>query len=197
MMKRALIRALLAAIAVASPSIGFTSGKPAKASAPLSAEELAIYQAILSKHSAKDASPLNVADTTVPFTADMATNGCLQGIKLGNLPVASHSFHQLTEDLVWGINARLVNSKKHLKIARANDPSKTIRRGKSVEDAVRNAFVTGLFSMSEIAFDKEHRYAVVSYSFWCGSLCGNGATIVFENVNGVWGDASNCGNWIS
>lgn len=196
-MKRALVRGLLAAMAIAYPCIGFTSGKPAKASAPLSAEEIAIYHAILSKHTAKDASPLNVGDTTVPLNADTATNGCLQGIKLENLPAASHSFHSLTEDVVSGINARLVNSKKHLRIARANDPEKTISQGKPVEDAVRHAFITGLFSMSEIAFDKEHRYAAVSYSFWCGSLCGNGATVVFEKVNGVWRDASNCGNWIS
>jgi hypothetical protein len=32
------------------------------------------------------------------------------------------------------------------------------------------------------AFDKEHRFGVVS--LWCGSLCRNGSTVVFEKVNG-------------
>lgn len=152
MMKRTLVRGLLAAIAVAFPSTpfavkvtGFTNSKPAKALAPLSADEVAIYQAIISHHSAKDSSPLNVAKTTVPFNADSPTNGCLQGIQLENLPAASHSFHELTEEVVSGTNARLVDPKKHSKIAHANDPDKTIRQGKPVEDAVRDAFVTGLF----------------------------------------------------
>jgi hypothetical protein len=35
-------------------------------------------------------------------------------------------------------------------------------------------------SLKEIAFDKDRHYAVVSYSFWCGSLCGHGKTMVFE-----------------
>jgi hypothetical protein len=199
MVKCALVRGFLVAMAVvAYPSIGFTSSKPAKASAPLSADEVAIYQAIIRQHSAKDSSPLNVANTTVPLNGDSSSNSCLQGIKLENIPAVSHSFHELTEEIVSGANARLVDPKKHSKVARANDPDKTIRQGKPVEDAVRDAFVTGLFSMSEIAFDKEHRYAVVSFSFWCGSLCGHGATVVFEKVNGVWQDAHrNCGQWIS
>jgi len=73
-----------------------------------------------------------------------------------------------------------------------------MREGKSVEDAVRNAFATGLFSMSEIAFDKDHHHAVVSYSFWCGFLCGHGKTVVFEKVNGMWRNTNrNCGGWVS
>jgi len=92
----------------------------------------------------------------------------------------------------------LVDPKQHAKVVHSNDPSNTIPRGKSVGDAVRDAFATGLFSMSEIAFDKEHRFAAVSYRFWCGSLCGNGSTIVFETVDGEWKDAiPNCGVWIS
>jgi hypothetical protein len=52
--------------------------------------------------------------------------------------------------------------------------------------------------MSEIAFDKDHRFGVVSYSFWCGSLCGNGSTLVFEKVDGVWKNANRpCGGWVS
>ena len=172
MMKRALVRGLLVAIAVAYSSIGFTSSKPAKASAPLSADEVVIYQAILRQYSEKASSPLNVANTTVPLNPDTQTNPCLQGIKLENLPAASYSFHELTGEIVAGTNARLVDPKKHSKIV-------------------------GLFSMSEIAFDKEHRNAVVGYSLWCGSQCGEGATVVFEQINGVWRDAHrNCGQWI-
>jgi len=91
----------------------------------------------------------------------------------------------------------LVDPKKQTKIVHSNDPSDTIRNGKSVKDAVTDAFGTALFSMSEIAFDKDHHFAVVSYHFWCGSLCGNGSTIVFEKLNGAWKKNCDCGGWIS
>jgi hypothetical protein len=202
-MKSAFAPSFLLLIMLAHPSTIFSSNKPAKAIAPLSTDEVVIYKAILQKNTANDSGILNVSATTVPLNADSPTSGlsrdgCLQGIQLENPYAASHSFHELPPEVVTGSKARLVDPKKHAKIARANDPDKTIREGESVEDAVRNAFASGLFSMSEIAFDKEHHYAVVSYSFWCGRLCGHGATVVFEKLNGVWRNANrNCGEWVS
>ncbi len=46
----------------------------------------------------------------------------------------------------------------------------------------RNATLT----LSEIAFDPAHRYAALRYTFWCGRLCGEGMTLVFEKANGTW-----------
>jgi hypothetical protein len=44
----------------------------------------------------------------------------------------------------------------------------------------------------------EGHYAVVSYRFWCGSLCGNGSTLVFEKFDGEWRRTDRrCGEWIS
>ena len=97
-----------------------------------------------------------------------------------------------------GKNIRLVDADKQAVIVRSNDPNNPIREGKSVETAVNVAFSTGLFSMSEIAFDKEQRRALVSYSFGCGSLCGSGGVWLFEKVDGVWKKSERvCGGWIS
>jgi hypothetical protein len=41
---------------------------------------------------------------------------------------------------------------------------------KQVDDSVKRAFETGLFTLTEIIFDKQHRRAVVAYSFVCGGL---------------------------
>jgi hypothetical protein len=91
-----------------------------------------------------------------------------------------------------------VDADKQAVIVQSNDPSNSIREGKSVETAVNGAFSTGLFSMSKIAFDKEQRRALVSYSFVCGSLCGNGGVWLFEKVDGVWKKSERvCGAWIS
>jgi hypothetical protein len=202
-MKAAFVPALLLAVALAYPPTSFAGDKPVKAATSLSADEVAIYKAILQQYGANDSGTLNVSATTVPLNPDSPTSGlsrdgCLQDIHLENLYAASHSFHELPPEVLTGSKTKLVDPKKHAKTARANDPDKTMREGKSVEDAVRGAFATGLFSMTEIAFDKDRHFAVVSYSFWCGSLCGHGKTVVFEKVNGVWQNTNRiCGGWVS
>jgi hypothetical protein len=176
---------------------------PAKSTAPLSADEVAIYRAVLRHYVPQGAASLNVSEATYPLDPINSMNHlskeeCLKGIELANLDETAHSFHDLTPEILSGKNMRLVDSSKQRKIVMANDPDKTMREGKSVGNAVSDAFSTALFSMSEIAFDKQHRYAVVSYRFWCGSLCGNGSTLVFENFGGEWRKTDRiCGGWVS
>src|ERR1700722_6671234 len=180
-----------------------TNAKPVKVTTTLSADEVAIYKAVLQHYSSCGTANLQVAVATYPLNPDSPTSGlaapdCLKGIQLENLSAVSHSFHELPPDVLTGKSMTLVDPKKQAKIVYSNDPSKTIREGMPVENAVKDAFATALFSMSEIAFDKEHHFAVVSYHFWCGSLCGNGSTIVFERANGAWTNAHrNCGGWVS
>jgi len=177
--------------------------KPLKAATPLSVDEVAIYKSVLQQFGSRKSEGLHVSSTTYPLNPDSPMSGlkahdCLQGIDLENIASVSHSFHDLPPDVLAGNGMTLVDPKKQAKIVHSNDPSDTIPKGKSVQDSVDDAFSTALFSMSEIAFDKEHQFAVVSYHFWCGSLCGNGSTIVFEKINGVWQNANrNCGGWIS
>lgn len=179
------------------------SQKPVKSTTPLSADEVAIYKAVLRTYSGDKDINLNVAATTYPLDPNASTSGfdqpeCLKGIELENLSSASNSYHELPADVLPSKAMRLVDPKRQARIVHSNDPSNTIRKGEPVKDAVEAAFTTGLFSMSEIAFDKGHHFAAVTYSFWCGSLCGHGRTLVFENVNGQWRNANRrCGNWIS
>jgi len=179
------------------------SQKPVKNTAPLSNDEIAIYRAVLQHYVSGDSGSLHVSATTYPLDPTSPMNHlsggeCLNGIRLESLAEVSHSFHDLTPNILPGKAMKLVDPNRQGKIVRGNDPSKTIRGGKSVDSAVKEAFSTALFSMSEIAFDKEHRHAVVSYSFWCGSLCGNGSTLVLEKVGDQWKTTKrNCGGWIS
>jgi hypothetical protein len=122
----------------------------------------------------------------------------LRGIDPQNFARAAHSFRILTSDVLDAKNIRLVDADKQTKAVETNDPRSSIRQGKSVETAVTRAFSTGLFSVSEIAFDKEHLRALVSYSFVCGSLCGSGGVWVFEKVGGAWKKSGRvCGGWVS
>ena len=122
----------------------------------------------------------------------------MKGIQVESLLSAFRSFHNLTPDILPGKNMRLVDANQQAILVANNDPERKMGKGESVKDAVKSAFATGLFSVSEIAFDKEHRHALVSYRFWCGSLCGSGATLVFEKVDGEWRSTDRmCGGWIS
>lgn len=202
-MRNASFTALILGIALCSPSTSFNNREPLKATAPLSADEVAIYRAVLQQSSSDQAGILHVSITTYPLDPDSPNSGlttpaCLKGIQLENLTEASHSFHDLLPDVLVGKGMTLVDPKRQAKIVHSNDPSNTIRNGKAIDNAVADAFATALFSMSEIAFDKEHHFGVVSYHFWCGSLCGNGSTIVFEKINDVWKDANrDCARWVS
>lgn len=202
-MKNLWFGALVLVLAASPANAGSDRDKPVKSTAPLSADEIAIYRAVLRQYESGDSGSLNVSARTYPLDAASPMTGpadseCLKGIQLENLAGLAHSFHDLTPEVLPAKNIKLVDPKQQSKIVRDNDPDKTIRDGKSVHNAVGGAFATALFSMSEIAFDKERSHAVVSYHFWCGCLCGNGATLVFQKVDGQLKKTShNCEGWIS
>jgi hypothetical protein len=195
---------LIIFLAFVLPPLATTSdnSKPVKSTAPLSADEVAVYKAILQTYSKDKGTGLNISANTYPLDPTASTAGfgqpeCLNGIQLDNLSTLSHSYHELSPEILPSKAMKLVDPKTHARVVRSNDPSNTIKKGKPVKDAVEAAFATGLFSMSEIAFDKEHHFAAVRYSFWCGSLCGHGSTMIFEKVNGEWRKVRDCGGWIS
>jgi hypothetical protein len=190
-------------LALSSPPSGSSRRKPIKNRNPLSTDEIAIRRAVIQQWVSNERTALNVSARTFPFDVTSPSSGlsgctCLKGLQVESLLGVSRSFHDLTPGVLPYKSMRLVDANKQAMIVGVNDPSRTIGRGKSVEDAVGDAFASGLFSMSEIAFDKAHRSALVSYSFSCGSLCGNGATFVFEKVGGEWKKTGHvCGGWVS
>jgi hypothetical protein len=190
-------------LALPSTSFVFGENKPTKNATPLSADEIAIYKALLRQYASDESGSLNVSAKTYALDPESQRNGlknseCLKGIQLDNLSGVSHTYHELTPDVLPGKNMKLVDAQKQAKIVHGNDPDKTMREGKAVDSAVKEAFATALFSMSEIAFDRDQRHAVVSYRFWCGALCGNGATLVFEKAGNEWKKTErNCGGWTS
>jgi hypothetical protein len=173
------------ALALSSSSSGSGGEKIAKNVTPLAADEIAIYRAVIKQWLSDGRESLNVSATTYPLDARSHRSGmgcdCLRGIYL-ETSRAFDSFHELPTDVLPGKKMTLVDPEKRAAIVRADDGD----------------YASGLFSLSEIAFDRDHRYAVVSYSFWCGDLCGQGATLVFEKIGGSWRTTNRfCGGWIS
>ena len=66
-----------------------------------------------------------------------------------------------------------------------------------IDDAVKHAFKNGLFTLSEIVFNKKHNRALVSYSFVCGELCGHGNVLVLKKVGEKWKVHKTCQGWVS
>ena len=174
--------------------------KPTVSLKPLSTEQLSIYHALLAGFMDQDTPQVNLADRTVPFgaTGPASDESCGKDLDLEPMsPTLVHQFRladlaQLSSDKI-----NLVNRSRGEKNVKDNDPWAGIQQGHSVEDSVRNGFAHGLFTFSEIQFDKSHTHAIVSYSFVCGRLCGNGAEVVLEKTETGWRLEKRCGVWIS
>jgi hypothetical protein len=157
--------------------------RPPKDRGVLSSDEIAIYRAVLRQWVAGGGSPLNVSLQTYPLDV---------------LSDAGHiDCHSLTREVLPRRNMKLVNENQQAASIPENNPGNTIGTN-SIDKAVSEAFDNGIFSVSEIVFDKEHRRALVSYGFHCGLLCGSGRTLVFERIGDEWRRTSpECGGWIS
>jgi hypothetical protein len=120
-------------------------------------------------------------------------------IELENEKEAGITNHLFDPKTALPKNVILADPHKQSAPIRENGPQTIIREGrKSVEEAVEAVFISGVLSLSEIAFDKTHKYAIMSFSFACGRLCGHGETIVFEEAGGEWQETKRAyGFWIS
>lgn len=174
--------------------------KPVVIDKPLTAEQLGVYQVILKTYLSGEGGALNLSARTAPFETEgpFGGNDCSKGMTMES-PQSRvvHAFR--SDDLArLGFPAlHLVDPDQQGKKVNENDPGKAIRRGVPVDDAVKNGFANGLFSLSEVWFDKSHQHAIVSYRFWCGSLCGNGASVVLVKKNDSWSIQTQCGGWVS
>lgn len=174
--------------------------KPVVSGQPLTAEQVAVYKVVLHGWMDKEVSTVNLSVQTVPFPTSGAFDAGDCGKDLELEPVAPEVVHRFrARDLpqLGPDKIVLVDPEQQRREVHENDPGKTVGEGKSIEDAVRNGFAHGLVTLSEIRFDKGHNHAIVSYGFFCGSLCGNGGTVVLEKIDGVWQRKSRCGEWIS
>jgi hypothetical protein len=194
-MKKCLILAIISFLAL--PVRSSPSKKPVVSESPLDAERLQIYGKYLNAFLGTGGIPVNMANRTVPlnFSGPTDEGDCLKGIELQGLAEAGETVHLLGFDISKGRAIRMIDPRHDHVI---KDPGVAIKKGESVEDAVKQGFASGVLSLSEIAFDKSHRFAVFKYSFICGRLCGQGGTLVFEKKGDEWEDANRrCSSWIS
>ncbi|HKV92923.1 MAG TPA: hypothetical protein VJW20_10275 [Candidatus Angelobacter sp.] len=198
---------LILALLIASLPQSTEDAPPTLSKDPLTADQIAIYRTFLENYAAGPA-PLHVAnrtdvlpiDESADSSEDVSDDPCLKDLKrlkLVNEKEAGTTMHMLDPSLAIKDRIILVDPNAQRIQVKANDPSKTMREGKTSEEAVNHAFATGLLTMSEIVFDQRHRVALMSFSFWCGRTCGHGAVFLFKKTGKKWKIAKPCAFGIS
>lgn len=186
------VLALVALVILRGFSFAQTPPQSAFSKAPLTRDQIAIYRSFLSSYRTGLDVPINLSDVTEEFKPDeMDVKGCLKEFA----PVtAASQLHLFTNEFSELDHIRVIDASRH----QTSDPGDGIRKGSSVDDAVRAGFAAGVLRVSEIILDSTHQLAAMSYSFYCGSLCGNGGTIIFELRDGNWKQSKRtCARWVS
>jgi hypothetical protein len=178
--------------------------KPKVSDDPLTTEQFAVYRAVLSDFLKGSDGALNLANITEPL--DQSDKACFRGMDAVVIRESASVVHRLEPSLVTDTKIVLVDPDLQKNAIQENDPQQLIKKAvdepgkvadEQMDESVKNAFKTALFTLSEIVFDKQHRRAVVAYSFACGMLCGNGNTLVLKKVGHDWKVAKRCGGWVS
>ena len=135
----------------------------------------------------------NIAD--IPDSREIETyRDCIKNSKLEELTETRTAFSFSGTSIEHRRNIHLINRD----LWEPSDPWDAIGDGKPVEQALRKGFADGLLTLSQIMFDEQHKIAVFSYSFSCGSLCGNGSAVMFLKTKAGWRQSKrSCGFWIS
>jgi hypothetical protein len=190
----ALLIALLANATCALVVEAQSTEAPTKvAEQPLTAEPLAVYRKMLVSCFQGKRAKVNLE-----AGVDSADKTCLKGLSWE--AVVFGQVHRIRpEDLaqLGPFEFRLVEPNAGGKEVSDNDPGKATQKGKTVDEAVANGFAHGPLTIREIRFDKAHTHALVSFSFVCGGLCGNGTTMLLEKKDGTWKKKAQCGGWVS
>ncbi len=178
--------------------------KPKVSDESLTTEQIAVYRAVLRDYLKGSDGALNVANMTEPV--EQSDKACFKRMELGDIKLPGPVIHRLEPSLVSNPKIVLVDPERQQGAIKENDPQNLIKKAiddhekvtdEQLDESVKQAFQTGLFTLSEIVFDKEHRRAVVAYSFVCGMLCGNGNTLVLKKVGQHWRVTKRCGGWVS
>jgi len=181
--------------------------KPAVSKAPLTTEQVAVYRALLSDYMKDSQGTLNLSNQTEPLDLKASlAEGCVGKLQLEGSDRSDSIVHEIPNATKLLPNVVLVDPQQQEAKVKQNDPQQLIKKAleggprptdEQMDNSLKLAFSTGLFSFSEIVFDKAHRHALVSYSFVCGGLCGHGNTLLLEKAKNTWKIKKTCSSWVS
>jgi hypothetical protein len=207
----ALLVLLVAGVASGQQAL---DAKPKVSETPLTAEQLAVYRAVLSIAFGGDTTcnkqgecmhlsilygegGVNLSDQTTAID-HLDAKDCLKNLSIEKkLPLEIHHFRMEDVANLGSMKIRLVDPDQRMKWIHEHNPDDARREGRTAKAVVEDGFERGLTTLSEIQFDESHTHAIVSISYVCGGLCGDGATMLMEKKGDVWARKKECGGWIS
>jgi hypothetical protein len=184
--------------------------KPVISKDPITAEQIAVYRAMLEAYTKEDKDPtLNIGNVTEPFTMKGEfTGGCPKDSSDAE-PASSQEpqvIHRLDPAVALNGKMVLVDPDQQAALIKKNDPQNLIINSikdhqpateSDLDQSLKTAFSTGLFTFSEIVFNKQHTRAILEYGFSCGMLCAHGNTVILKKVQKKWKVSKTCSSWIS
>jgi hypothetical protein len=196
---------------IAGLAFGLSTGtqdertKPKVNPDPLTDKQIAVYRVVVQHYLGDSKDSLNLSISTEPIKASWVPfNGSCPNDSQEDAPQpVIHHFSQAT---IFDKRLVVVDPGEQQKKIDQGDPQILLKKaidegGVASEDelkkSVKRAVENGLFSLSEIVFDKKHQRALVAYSFVCGSLCGNGNTLILRLSDGKWRISKTCTVWMS
>ena len=179
---------------------------PKLSSESLTKEQVAVYRAVLQDFLGDSKNTLNLANTTEPLEQPAAPpgRGCPKTsspqVPDASVPVV----HRLDPAVTLNLKVDLVNPERLKEKIKTGDPAILMKRvidgrenvpKKEIDDATERAVRNGLFTLSEVVFNKEHSRALVRYDFVCGELCGHGSVFLLKKVGEKWKVHKTCQEW--
>jgi hypothetical protein len=175
------VASLLLACTSTFPLAGCGSEKvKASDNSELNNEQRAVYVAFLDAIASVGFK--NLASTTTAFDpSDLPrTNPCLKRTPEASFSGASSGgVYIIDASLVVGRNIAIVDPQQQVALKESADRSKT-----QAPDS--KASLDGFLVLSEIAFDKAHRFALLKYNFICGTHCSTSQTYLMAKTDNQW-----------
>jgi hypothetical protein len=181
------------------------TARPKLSAEPLAVDQIAVYRAVIEYYLVQDPKvTLSLANRTEPLQSSgyFSAGSCGEGFDLEVMrpPVG----HKIGPEAVRNLKVTLVDpdiQKKRIAdgyrqfLALAAGHGQDKPTDQELKVARKKELENYLFTLSEVAFDKHHRRAVVAYSYLCGGSCGHGGPLLLEKVAGEWMVRKTCGGW--
>jgi len=160
-----------------------STGGPEKS---LTSEQLQVYSDFLERFSKLHFTSLS--NRTFPFDLSAVDRDapCLRGLQFEAVRESTKTVHSLTSNVLRGRSIPLVSAQDESEILKQRDAKKATQGTDSTAEGSDAAKDLGILALSEVIFDKSHRYAVLRYVLLCGSRCNSGAILVLEKVGSQW-----------
>lgn len=172
-----------------------SSAKMAANSPAFTAEQMEIYVLFFNTFLSEQKVPVVLAGKTDPLKLSPdELKGCVSGIELPNMQRTKLASHPLGAGFISQIKSRLFDSSRLRTTSSLNSPHQQ-RPGKQTSDEVK----FGWLQVSEVVFDRNHRYAMMRFYFSCGALCGRSRLLVFTHDGDHWKEKidTSCPDWVS